>query len=170
MKAKNYRSIRGQLYTRREYIKATPHIRIVKFEMGQENEDYDVELKVVANERVLMRDNALEALRISANKNLSRKVGSDYHLKIVVYPHHILREHKYMTGAGADRLSDGMSHAFGKVVGRAAAINKGQAILSVKTFAENVENAMEALKVARSKVPKGAKILVATLAEKNKES
>ncbi|MFQ5710298.1 MAG: 50S ribosomal protein L16 [Candidatus Geothermarchaeales archaeon] len=166
MRAKNYRSIRGQLYTRKEYIKASPQIRIVKFEMGTESEDYDAELRLVAKERVLMRDNALEALRVSANKNLTRKLGSEYYLRIRVFPHHILRQHKYMTGAGADRLSDGMGHAFGKPIGRAAAIKEGQTILEVRTFKGNVEKAMEALKIARSKVPKGARITVVPLAEK----
>ncbi|MFC7029415.1 hypothetical protein ACFQH8_22010 [Halomicroarcula sp. GCM10025710] len=37
------------------------------------------------------------------------------------FPHQVLRENKQATGAGADRVSDGMRQAFGKIVGTAAA-------------------------------------------------
>ena len=36
------------------------------------------------------------------------------------YPHQILRENKQATGAGADRVSQGMRLSFGKNVGTAA--------------------------------------------------
>lgn len=163
MKAKNYRSIRGQLYTREEYIKGAPQPRITRFVHGEDRPDYEVELRLVANETVLVRDNALEAIRITSNKNLARKVGNEYLMKILVYPHHVLRENKMMTGAGADRLQEGMRRAFGKPVGRAAAVRRGQSILIVRTYRKNVEKVKEALKVAASKFPKGARIVVEKL-------
>ena len=170
MKAKSYRSIRGQLYTRLEYIKASPHTRITKFNMGVDNPDYDVELSLVANERVLIRDNALEAVRISVNRNLSKRIKDEFYLTIIPFPHHILRENKMMTGAGADRLSEGMRRAFGKVSGRAAAVEKGQKILTVKTFKKNIEVVKRALKIASSKIPKGGRILIEPLAKTREES
>lgn len=156
MKAKNYRSIRGQLYTREKYIHGSPDTRLVKFSMGEEKPDYNLEITLNANERLLMKDNALEAVRVSANRNLGKLLGSDYLFQIVVYPHHVLRENKMMTGAGADRLQEGMRRAFGKRVGRAAALVKGQPIVSVKTYAENEGKVRRILKIAASKVPKGA--------------
>ncbi len=171
MKAKNYRSIRGQLYTRREYVRGSPHPRIVKYTMGAENENYDTELTLRAKERVLVRDNALEAVRISANRNLSNKLGTDnYFLRILTYPHHLLRENKMMTGAGADRLQEGMKRSFGKIVGRAAAVNKGQAILSVKTYRENSSVVSKMLKIAASKIPKGADVVVTSIEGKREGS
>ena len=160
MKAKNYRSIRGQLYTREEYIHGAPQPRITRFTHGEERPDYDVEIKLVANETVLVRDRALEAIRISSNKNLAKRVGSEYLLKILVYPHHVLRENKMMTGAGADRLQEGMRRAFGKPIGRAAAVKRGQPFLIVKTYSRHVDKVREALKPAMMKFPKGARLVV----------
>ena len=163
MKAKNYRSIRGQLYTREEYIHGVPQSRITRFIHGQYKDDYDVEVRMIAKETVLVRDNALEAIRITANKNISRKIGNEYFLKILVYPHHVLRENKMMTGAGADRLQEGMRRAFGKPIGRAAAVRGGQPILVVRSYSKHADKIREALEIAASKFPKGAKVLVAKI-------
>ena len=161
MRARNYRSIRGQLYTRREYVHGAPQPKITKFAMGEERQDYDVEVSLIAKENVLIRDRALEAVRITTNKNLSKNVGSgQYFLRILVYPHHVLRENKMMTGAGADRLQEGMRRAFGRAVGRAAAVRKGQPILIVRSYCKNLELIIKALRVAGAKIPKGAKITV----------
>ena len=120
MKAKNLRSIKGQLYTRLEYIHGAPQSRITRFNMGTLKDDYNVILTLRAKERVLVRDRALEALRVNVNRLLQKKVGSqNYYFTILVYPHHVLRENKMMTGAGADRLQEGMRRAFGKPIGRA---------------------------------------------------
>lgn len=160
MKAKNYRTIRGQLYTRREYIHGSPQSRITRFVHGEDREDYDVNIKLVANEKVLVRDNALESIRITANKNLARRIGNEYLLRILIYPHHVLRENKMMTGAGADRLQEGMRRAFGKPIGRAAAVRKGQPILIVKSYSRHIDKIKEALRIAASKFPKGARIII----------
>ena len=42
------------------------------------------------------------------------------------YPHHVLRENKQATGAGADRVSQGMRCAFGKNVGTAARVKRAK--------------------------------------------
>jgi large subunit ribosomal protein L10e len=170
MKAKNYRSIRGQLYTRKEYARGSPQPRIVKYTMGTENEEYDTELLLKARERLLIRDNALEAVRVSANRNLEKLLGTNYLLRIITYPHHLLRENKMMTGAGADRLQEGMKRSFGKIRGRAAAVNEGQAILSVKTFKGSAQVAAEALRIAASKIPKGADVVIAPIEGKREGS
>ena len=55
---------------------------------------------------------------------MQRKSGRmGYHLKIRVYPHHIVRENPMATGAGADRVQDGMRKAFGKPVSSVAMVN-----------------------------------------------
>lgn len=164
MKAKNYRSIRGQLYTRTEYIHGTPQPRITKYDMGTIKDDYDVEVRLLANERALVRDRALESLRINVNRLLVKKVGSDnFYFKINVYPHHILRENKMMTGAGADRLQEGMRRAFGKPIGRAAAVDAGQVIVYVRTYSSFAQKVANALRVGASKIPKGGKVEIIKL-------
>ena len=54
--------------------------------------------------------------------------------KVLVYPHNVIREHKMAVGAGADRISRGMSQAFGRPISVAARIKKGQPIFMIKTM------------------------------------
>lgn len=157
VKASDYREQKGQTYTRDKYIHGAPDPRIVKFAMGVDREDYDMVVTLRAKEEVLVRDRALEAVRVAGNKTLEKEVGiENYFLEIVPYPHNVLRENKMMTGAGADRLQEGMRRAFGRPVGRAAALDRGEMILRVKTYQEHEGVAISAMKVCRSKIPKGA--------------
>jgi len=71
-----------------------------------------------------------------------------------MYPHHILRENKMLTGAGADRMQTGMSRAFGKSMGRAALVKPGQTlfIIGVKRAADEIE-ARKLIRSAKSRLP-----------------
>jgi len=148
-------------YTRKEYIDGVPGTRLRQFEMGNKNAEFPVMLTLVAKEAVQIRDIALEAARVAANKYISRRVGSsNYFLKVRIYPHHVLREHKMAVGAGADRISQGMRKAFGKPVGLAARVFPGTKIMSIWTKPENFEIAKEALKRASQKLPTPVSIIV----------
>lgn len=148
-------------YTRVEYIDGVPGIRIRQFEMGNRSADFPVRVTLVAEEAVQIRDVALEAARLAAGKYMSKIAGaSNFKLKIRIYPHHILREHKMAVGAGADRISQGMRRAFGKPVGRAARVFPGTKIMSVWVKPEHFDFAKEALKRASQKLPTPTKIIV----------
>jgi len=97
--------------------------------------EYPIQIKVISQENCQVRDNSIEAVRQFFNRFLQTKVGKEFYLEVKIYPHHILRENKMLTGAGADRMQTGMSRAFGKTIGRAALVKKGQVlyILGVKT-------------------------------------
>lgn len=164
MRAKNYRSIRGQLYTRDKYIRGAPQPRITKFDMGNPNNEYEIEIRLNAEERALIRDRALESLRINVNRLLVKKLGHDnFHFKIKIHPHHVLRENKMMTGAGADRLQEGMRRAFGKPIGRAAAVDRGQTVAFVRTYKQFAPVVMRIMKIGASKLPKGGRVEVVQL-------
>jgi len=106
-----------------------PGSKIVQFDMGNLTDEFPLQLSLVVEEACQIRHTALEAARISINRRLLKDVGRlNYRLKIRVYPHHVLRENKQATGAGADRVSEGMRLAFGKAVGTAARVMKGQEI------------------------------------------
>jgi Ribosomal protein L16/L10E len=138
----------------------TPGMRISQFNMGSPSKDFPVVLQLFTKEACQIRDIALESARISANKLLSREVGeNNYHIKILVYPHHVLRENKQATGAGADRVSQGMREAFGKPVGLAARVTAGQPIISVGVYKQNFDEVKEALKKACYRLPTPCKIL-----------
>ncbi|NPA76127.1 MAG: 50S ribosomal protein L16 [Euryarchaeota archaeon] len=162
-----YRNIDGPAYTRREYMGGVPNPKIVHFEMGnvKAKNDFPVELSLVVDEACQIRHNALEAARIIANKHLGRIGTANYFLWIRVYPHHVLREHKMATGAGADRISSGMSKAFGKAVGTAARVRSGQIVMSARVYPHNVEKAKHALREASYKLPTPCRILITRGAE-----
>jgi large subunit ribosomal protein L10e len=148
-----YREIRGQAYSRREYMGGVPASRITQFEHGKKA-DFAVRMTLRVTEQCQIRHIALEAARITANRYLAKKIGlTGYHLKIRVYPHNIIRENKIATGAGADRISDGMRHAFGKPVGTAARVKADQEIISLETSATHFNTAKMALKRAAVKLP-----------------
>lgn len=148
-----YREIKGQAYCRREYMGGVPASRITQFEHGVRG-DYPVRMTLKVVEQCQIRHIALEAARISANRYLAKKIGTTgYHLKIRVYPHNVLRENKIATGAGADRISEGMRHAWGKPVGTAARVRPDQEIMTLETTQNHFATAKLALKRAAIKLP-----------------
>jgi len=156
---KMYRSIKQQPYTRREYMGGVPTSRITQFVMGNKSEKFPIEIHMTAVENCQIRHTALESARITANRWLEKKAGvTDYRLNIRVFPHHVLRENKQATGAGADRVSQGMRASFGKTVGTAARVYSNQTIITVETLEKNIEFAKQALKKASSKLPTPCKI------------
>ena len=158
-----YHSIKQQAYTRREYMGGVPTSRITQFVSGNKNSVFPVKLDLYTNEQCQIRHTALESARITANRALEKNAGlNDYRLRIRVYPHHVLRENKQATGAGADRVSQGMRASFGKTVGTAARVKTNQIIMSVETSERNIEHAKDALRKAASKLPSPCKIKFAS--------
>ncbi|RLG69262.1 MAG: 50S ribosomal protein L16 [Methanobacteriota archaeon] len=161
--AKSYRNYYTRPYTRREFVRSVPGLKIVHFEMGNVSGDFDTCLHLVACESVQIRHNALEAARVAANRYLSKRTGSmGFKLKIYPYPHQILRENPMMTGAGADRVQDGMRKAFGKAIGAAAKVKAGQRIMSVHISRKDLVHGKEALRRAGMKLPTPCRIMVET--------
>ena len=163
-KAAAYSKKKVRPYTRKSrnksknYIKVIPQNKIVKYNLGNQKAfiegKFKFILKVIADEKVQIRDNALEAGRLILNKTLERKVSNQFYLVIKVYPHHILRNNKTAAGAGADRLSSGMKHSFGVVEGRAAIVNAGKEIFFIACETEQaVKVAREAIAMVKSKIP-----------------
>jgi len=136
---------------RKSYAVGVPASRIHMFEMGTKG-DYDTVINLVAKRTVQMRSNSLESARIVAHKFLEKKLGDNYFLKILTYPHHILREKSIATGAGADRYSRGMKLSFGRPSGVAVQIKKGQNIMRVYVMNQGLEIGKKALKKAGLKL------------------
>lgn len=148
-----YREIRGQAYTRREYMGGVPASRIIQYDMGDASGEFPVQISLKTKESCQIRHTSLESARIAANRLLSKRVGTvNYHLKIRIYPHHVLRENKLATGAGADRVSSGMRHAFGKAVGTAARVQSDQSVMTIWTYPSQFNLAKEALWRASMKI------------------
>jgi len=149
-----YRQIKGPAFTRKEYMGGTPAPRITQFVMGNSTGTFPMEYRLFANEPCQIRHTALEAARIAANRHIQKKAGAtNYKLVIRVYPHHVIRENKQATGAGADRVSQGMRRSFGKNVGSAARVKAGQLVMVLQTNANLENDVKEALRKASMKLP-----------------
>jgi large subunit ribosomal protein L10e len=161
--AKMYRKITQRPYTRRKYMGGVPGLRILQFHSGNKTADFPVHINMVPTERGQIRHTALESLRITAVRYMDKKVGRDnYHLHVRVYPHHVLRQNKQASGAGADRVSMGMRLAFGKPIGTAARVDAGQAVLTIHTVARGIEHAKEAMRKCANKIAPPCYIEVGT--------
>jgi large subunit ribosomal protein L10e len=153
-----YRRIKGQSFTRRKYTGGVPNNRILRYHMGNrtkaEANEFLVTLELKADNPCQVRDSALEAARQVANATIRDSSGTEgYALRMHTYPHQILRENKQATGAGADRVSQGMRLSFGKNVGTAARVQRNQTIMSIKTDPANYLAAKNALRKANCKFP-----------------
>lgn len=155
---------------RKSYVTGVPNPKIREFDMGNKNGQFDFRIEMVSDTNTQLRHNGLEAGRIASNKVLEKNIGlANYHLKILPYPHHILREHCLATGAGADRFSSGMARAFGKVVGRAAQVKIGSVVVQLSVNLQFVEIAKLALKQAKLKFGLPSHINIVKLREPTKE-
>ena len=145
---------RTSKFKAKSYIKMTPNVKVVRFDTGDASRDFKFTLNLLSKSDLQIRDNALESARQTSNKLLETHLGlNGFHLKVKVYPYHVLREHALASGAGADRFSSGMAHSFGKPIGLAARVKKGHAIFQVSVDRQNLEVAKQALERASKKLP-----------------
>ena len=156
--ASMYRRLKGPAYTRRKYIGGVPNNRIQSFHAGNrvaaETGQFKVIMELRADNSCQIRHTALEAARVISNSTIRKIAGTEgYALRVHTFPHHILRENKQATGAGADRVSQGMRCAFGKNVGTAARVKRGQRVMSLQINPEHYTVARDALRKASMKFP-----------------
>lgn len=155
----SYRNIkrpytRVSKYKKKAYIRMTPNPKVVRFATGASSKKFEYTLTLNSRAELNIRDNALESARQVSNRLLETTIGpSFYKLNLKVYPFHVMRENPLAQGAGADRFSTGMSHAFGKPIGIAARVRKGQTIFQVDIDQKNLDLAKEALVRAATKLP-----------------
>ena len=141
-KASAYSKRKPAINTRRSkkqqksYIKTIPPQKIVKFNMGDyqgfENGKFKIKITMSAGENIQIRDLALEAIRQSLNKDMTKMSKKKFFLRVNVYPHNILRNNRVFSGGSkGERVQTGMKHSFGSSEGRAAIIKKGKSIFTV---------------------------------------
>lgn len=146
---------------KKSYVKGVPVPKTHQFEMGNRTGSFDTNMYLVAERAVQVRDNAVEAARIVATKFLETKLTTvNYFMKILAYPHHVIREKPIATGAGADRYSQGMAHPFGKPTGTAIQTKPGQRLLQLRVNRQNLETAKIALKKFGLKISTPSRIVI----------
>jgi large subunit ribosomal protein L10e len=162
--ASMYREISKPSYTRREYITGVPGSKIAQHNMGNLQtgpEDYPVHISLEVEEECQLRHGALEASRLSANRRLLKEVGQEnYKMVLRKFPHQVIRENKQATGAGADRVSDGMRQAFGKPVGTAAHIQTNETVFTCYCNPEDADTVKDAFRRSYNKISPPCRIVV----------
>ena len=153
MHGKNYRQWKGMAYTSKQFAPGAPNPKVARFTTGKSRPDYEYLFRLVSEGKVQIRHNALEAARVAASKKVAAIGEENFFLKVVSYPHIILRENKMIATAGADRLQEGMRKAFGKPIGLAARVDIGDTVLELSLKAENMEKGKVAMKAAATKLP-----------------
>jgi large subunit ribosomal protein L10e len=148
----------------KSYIKTVPQQKIVKFTMGKNDlvkkGKLPHKLIVVSTEKCQLRHNALEACRQYINKKIDKATNGQYFFRVVPFPHHIQRENKMLTGAGADRMQTGMQLSFGKSMGKAAILKKDSKIFELNLSNEKITQfARKTLKQVNPKLPCKTRII-----------
>lgn len=155
------------------FITGIPGSKLLHFEMGNKSIEFDSTAQIIPEEKIIIRHNALESARILLTKILEKNVGvANFFLKVNVYPHHVIRENVMATGAGADRVQDGMRRSFGKPMGRAARVRDGQPIFTVKfnKSDQRTKIVKSALHSAKNKLPGFYAIKIKEPTAKKKEA
>ena len=139
------------------FVKSRPGKKIIKFDMGDVKggeEQFPIQLHLVSKEQAQIRTNALEAARVAALKGLEANLGKHgFYFRIKAVPHQAIRENPLAAGAGADRLSTGMKHSFGKIIGTAAQVGEGKQILTISIHPNGDRVARRSLQKASQKLP-----------------
>ncbi len=165
--ARIYREKPGQPYTRQSqkkakdnYVKGAPAPRVTQYEQGVKDGDFDSAVVLEIEEGCAIRSEALESARIAANSYLSKVLDpmEDYHLKLLPYPHHVLRYHPLAGVAGADRYYEGMRKPFGRPTGRAALVDDSQVIFRTRVDEGDIPEARKAMERAGKKLPVGFRV------------
>ncbi|MFC1800890.1 50S ribosomal protein L16 [Nanoarchaeota archaeon] len=153
---------RASKFKKKNFVRAVPNRNVVRYDMGNPKGTFDTTLRLIANKDIQIRHNALESARMTSNRYLEANLGKPaYHLKIKVFPFHILRENPLAAGAGADRMSTGMKKSFGKPIGTAAQTSVDQTIFEVRVNKKNIKAGKLALKRASYKLPCSCRIIEA---------
>ncbi len=169
-KARAYSKKHTVPYTRiskkrqKAYVKTVPQSKIVKFNMGNlemyKEGKFSHVLTLVSAEKVQIRQNALEASRQFINKKLDKELNGQYFYKIIPFTHHIQRENKMLTAAGADRMQTGMQLSFGKTIAKAAILKENDRIMLVAVATPKAVSIVRHIfKQIKSKLPCKTKVL-----------
>jgi large subunit ribosomal protein L10e len=149
---------------RREYARGGAQSKIVRFWGGNKLvpwEDWELTVGLKVNEQVQISASALEAVRITINGVLQRKLGrNNYRLRIRPKPFQKFRENRMLAFAGADRVQSGMRNSFGRSTGVCARVRAGQIITEVGTYMKNLTLVRDRLRVASMKVPCSCQIVI----------
>jgi len=149
---------------RREYARGGAQSKIVRFWGGNKEvawEDWELVIGLKVNSQIQISSNALEAIRITINGQLQRKLGRlNFRFRVRPKPFQKYRENRMLAFAGADRVQSGMRNSFGRSTGVCARVRAGQVICDVGTHIKNLPLIRDRLRVASMKIPSSCQTVV----------
>ena len=149
---------------RREYARGGAQSKITRYWGGNKSipwEDWELVVGLKVNSQIQISSNSLEAIRITINGVLQRKLGrQNYRLRIRPKPFQKYRENRMLAFAGADRVQSGMRNSFGRSTGVCARVRAGQIVLEVGAYIRDLPLVRDRLRVASMKISSSCQIVV----------
>jgi len=149
---------------RREFARGGAQSKIVRYWGGNKEipwEKWDIVVGLKVNKQIQISSNALEAIRVTINGVLQRKLGrNNFRLRVRSKPFQKYRENRMLAFAGADRVQSGMRNSFGRSTGVCARVRAGSVICEVGCGLKNLPLVRERLRVANMKIPTSCQIVV----------
>lgn len=149
---------------RREFGRGGSQSKIVRYWGGNKNiawEEWDLVVGLKVDKQIQISSNALEAIRITINSALQKKIGrNNYRFRVRPKPFQKYRENRMLAFAGADRVQSGMRNSFGRSTGVCARVRAGQVIAEVGTNLRNLTLVRNRLRVASMKIPCSCQIVI----------
>lgn len=149
---------------RREYARGGAQSKIVRFWGGNKAvdwADWDLVVALKVNHQIQISSNSLEAMRISINGVLQRRLGrQNFRLRIRPKPFQKIRENRMLAFAGADRIQSGMRNSFGRSSGVCARVRAGQIIIDVGASIKDLPLVRDRLRIASMKVSSSCQIVI----------
>ena len=144
-------------FRRKGYVKSRPGKKVIKYEMGAlvgGADNFSLGLALITKDAAQIRANSIESARVSILRRIEKRFGKKgFFMQIKTFPHHVIRENPLAAGAGADRLSTGMKHSFGKTIGTAAQVSAGKALIELYLPEGYEQIGRNALRIGASKLP-----------------
>ena len=149
---------------RREYARGGSQSKIGRFWGGAKEtkwEDWELIVGLKVERQIQISSNSLEAIRISINGTLQRKLGrQNFRLRIRPKPFQKIRENRMLSYAGADRMQTGMRNSFGRSMGVCARVRAGQIIVDVGCYLRNLPLVRDRLRIASMKISSPCQIVI----------
>jgi large subunit ribosomal protein L10e len=161
---KCYRYCKGKAFPKSRYNRAVPDPKLRIYDGGNKTAAWDSLpycVHLVSDEEEQISSEALEAMRVSCNRFLIKKIGKEnFHIRVRKHPWHVLRINKMLSCAGADRLQSGMRNAWGKSYGKACRVKIGDIIMSIRIKKVHAVTAIDGVRRAKDKLAGRQKICV----------
>jgi large subunit ribosomal protein L10e len=149
---------------KREYARGGAQSKIQRYWGGAKEvpwKEWQLVVGLKVNSQIQISSNTLEAVRITINSVLQKKLGrQNYRLNVRPKPFQKIRENRMLAFAGADRIQSGMRNSFGRSTGVCARVRAGQIVAEVGISLKNLPLIRDRFRVASMKICSSCQIVI----------